>query len=314
MSLIEQVEKLWTDETENMVAKWAEQLKSNKQIVIDEGKKFREWGYLHVYTSFTHATNSKKSFSLRYLGQEVGTILVDKDVQLVISPKTAETNERFGFKKQGTFCWQSTEAKEFRKHFNKNRDLSEDAKKIRVKEHVIEAEFIRQMANPTSDKFAGTMRNIQPVLLAGFPFQFPVPISGNTGVPQAKKGNLDILARRGTGKGTNISIWELKKPETTAHAIEQAYIYAVTLIKMLRSRSGHFWYKDIIGFRGEIPDHLTIESIVAVSLNDKKRTSFEEKLKKFKVENTFKCGKDKIELYTANYQENPLRVDLTMHM
>jgi hypothetical protein len=58
-------------------------------------------------------------------------------------------------------------------------------------------------------------------MLGGFPFQFPLPISGNTGVPKLTDGNIDILARRGSGKGTKISVWELKRPNTTAHAISQ---------------------------------------------------------------------------------------------
>lgn len=308
MSLIEQVEKLWTDETESMVAKWAEQLKSNKQIVIAEGKKFHEWGCLHVYTSFTRAINSKKSFSLRYMGQEVGTLVMDNNAKLVIPKKTAESNKRFGFEKQGDFPWKSAEAKQFRQHFNKL-NPHEYAEKVRVKEHVIESEFLKQMADPTSNKFAGSMRNIQPVLLAGCPFQFPLPFSGNTGEPVRKNGNIDILARRGSGKGTKISVWELKKPGTTAHAIEQAYIYTVTLIKMLRSSSGLFWYQDILGFSGNIPKSLVIECVVAVSLG-KGRPSFEEKLRKFKVENMLPVHNDRIEFYIAHYEENPLRVDL----
>ncbi len=73
-------------------------------------------------------------------------------------------------------------------------------------------------------------------------------------MPKPTNGNIDILARRGTGKGTKISIWELKRPQTTAHAISQAYIYSVTLLKMLRTpQSGDIWYQDIIGFGRKVP-------------------------------------------------------------
>jgi hypothetical protein len=170
------------------------------------------------------------------------------------------------------------------------------------------------MKNPTRNKFNGTLQGIQPVMLCGFPFQFPLPISGNTGVPKLNKGkgNIDILARRGTGKGTKISVWELKRPGTTAHAIPQAYIYAVTLLRMLRTaQSGDIWYRDIIGFGCKVPDKLTIESVVAVSIaSDRKRREFEDKLRAFKSENPLTVGNDTIRLLIAHYEKNPLKVKL----
>ena len=136
-------------------------------------------------------------------------------------------------------------------------------------------------------------------------------------IPKPSKGNIDILARRGTGKGTKISIWELKKPVTTANAIEQVYIYAVTLIKMLRSQhngSGKTWYQDIIGFKSDVPEQLIIEGVVAVSLDARERDKFNLKLQKFKSENSLAVGNNNvINLYVAYYQEGPpMTVDVQL--
>lgn len=130
-------------------------------------------------------------------------------------------------------------------------------------------------------------------MLGGFPFQFPLPISGNTGVPKLTNGNIDILARRGSGKGTKISVWELKRPNTTAHAISQAYIYSVTLLEMLRTHQ-----------TGE-----AIECVIAVRIaNDRNRKVFEDKLRAFKSENPLSVGNDSISLHIAHYQKDPLTV------
>jgi len=168
------------------------------------------------------------------------------------------------------------------------------------------------MKDPTGNKFHGTLRGIQPVLLEGFPFQFPLPISGNSGGPKPGNGNIDILSRRGLGKGTKISIWELKRPKTTGHAIEQAYIYAVTLLKMLRTpKTGHIWYRDIIGFGTDVPDRLTVECVVAVSIaTQKNRDVFEEKLKTFKENNSLLVGGDTINFFIAHYEKDSMAVTL----
>lgn len=306
MTLLQQIDDHWDAlKADCIVAKWAEQLKHNENAVRAAVKQFHEWQPLRIYLSATRAMNPRISFSVRYQGQEVAS-LNDK-LQLVITSKTAESNMKyFGINKTGKFPWSSPEAAEFRKHFKNLDPLNQ---KGRIPEHTLESEFLIQMADNTVKKFDRTLKNIQPVLWAGCPFQFPLPLSGNTGMPKPTPGNIDILARRGIGKETKISIWELKKPGVTAHAIEQAYIYAVTLIKMLRSSSGAFWYRNIIGFKGKVPDKLTIESVIAVSIkNQRQQNIFTSRIQKFKTNNSLKVGNDAIELCVAYYEENPLRI------
>jgi len=313
VNLLEQVEHLWNQGAERKAAGWVEKLRDATESILSAKQQFHEWYPLKLYLSYTTATKSRIDFSLRYLGQQVATLRAEAsgDVYIDISPRTAAVNGKlFGITLEGKHHWREAKAQEFRRLF---RCLNHCDYHSSVKEeHHIESEFLRHMKDPTAEKFNGTLRGIQPVMLGGFPFQFPVPISANSGVPKLTNGNIDILARRGTGKGTTISVWELKRPGTTAHAISQAYIYSVTLLKMLRTQqSGDIWYQDIIGFGCKVPDKLTIESVVAVSIaDDRNRKVFEDKLRTFKSENSLSIGNDTINLYIAHYLKEPLTVKM----
>jgi hypothetical protein len=314
VNLLEQVNRVWNQGAEGKAAGWAEKLRDAKAPIASAKRQFNKWDPLTAYLSYTNATKSRIDFSLRYLGQQVATLRVKAggDVFINISPKTAAVNASLvGIELTGEHSWRGAEAQKFRKHF---RDLEHPKYHSSVKEeHHIESEFLRHMRNPSGKKFNGTLKGIQPVMLGGFPFQFPVPISGNTGVPKLTNGNIDILARRGSGNGTKISVWELKRPKTTAHAISQAYIYSVTLLKMLRTpQSGDIWYRDIIGFGRKVPAKLKIESVVAVSIaSGKNRKAFEEKMRAFKRENSLSVGNDTISLHIAHYRkDDPLTVEM----
>jgi hypothetical protein len=73
---------------------------------------------------------------------------------------------------------------------------------------------------------------------------------------------------------------------------------------MLRAKeSGHIWYKEVFGFNGRMPDKLTIECVVAVSLRHKEMEKFSGKLRRFVAENSLQVEGDTIELFLANYTE-----------
>jgi len=318
LALLEQIEVCWAKAQVSgyMGDKWAQTLVGSQQKILASSKTFHQWAPLKVYLSVSRAAAPRLAFSLRFQGQHVANLVVNDNPQvrplLDIDKKTADTNQRyFEIGLVGPHGWRDPEAAAFRKHF-KNRGPEAQG---RSPEHRIEAMFLEQMANGTSMKFNETLKNIQPVLLGGCPFQMPIPLSGNTGKPEAKRGNIDIVARRGTGKGTKISIWELKRPGVTAQAIEQAYIYGVTVLKMLRSKeSGHVWYNDVFGFNGRMPKKLTIECVVAVNLTDckAKAEKLSEDLRRFVSENSLRVGGDTIEFYLANYTEKQgsLSIDL----
>ena len=313
LSLLEQIEMCWAEVQDKgyMGGKWANALVANQNELQKEVKKFHQWEPLKVYLSVARATKPKIEFSLRYQGQHVANLFVDDGPKLHVEKKTAAINEKyfgtdknqtcFGIGQDGTRPWRDPDAANFRKHFkslgSKQRGHSP--------EHRIEAKILEQMAGCTSEKFNGRLKNIQPVLIAGCPFQMPVPISGNTGEPIRKKGNIDIVARRRVGNRTRLSIWELKRPGVTSSAIEQAYIYGVTVLKMLREKEyGHIWYREIFGFNGKMPDRLTIECVVAVSLEDRKKDKYLETLRLFVTNNSLEVEGDTIEIYLANYAED----------
>lgn len=323
LSLLEQIEKCWeVDQTKGYKGDgWASDVVESQDGLLKAAKMFHQWEPLKVYLSVSRATKQPRvAFSLRYQGQHVANLLVDLlaggSPLLEIDKKTATKNKSyFEIDLEGKFGWRDKEAKKFRKDF---KNLGPEPRG-HSKEHRIEAIFLEQMADSSSKIFNGTMKNnIQPVLLAGCPFQLPVPISGNTGKPEVKRGNIDIVARRRVGNRTRLSIWELKRPGVTAQAIEQAYrqayIYGVTVLKMLRAeKSGHIWYKDVLGFNGKMPDRMTIECVVAVSLDDIKEAEALGKLRRFVTENSLQIEGDTIEFYLANYAEKQgsLSIDLT---
>jgi len=318
LSLLEQIEVRW-EEVRTKGYKgvgWDNDLIGSQEVLLKAAKTFHQWEPLKVYLSVARAKKKRIAFSLRYQGQHVADLLVDGSPQLHIDKNTADKNKKyFGVGQEGHFDWTGEESKKFRRHF---KNLGAEPRG-RSEEHRIESIFLQQMADSSSKIFNNTMKNnIQPVLLAGCPFQLPVPISGNTGKPEAKRGNIDIMARRRVGNRTRLSIWELKRPGVKAQAIEQAYrqayIYGVTVLKMLRAEeSGHIWYKDVLGFNGKMPDRMTIECVIAVSLDDIKAAEALGKLRRFVTENSLQIEGDTIEFYLASYAEKQgsLSIDLT---
>lgn len=308
MSLLKEIEARWVESKGERKAKeWAEALKNSRDNIILAGKQFRKTEPLRPYISVSRAkkgsraNNPTVSFSLRYQGQEVAVLAVKEKEKERTVKIDSKTEQYFGISTdKSEFSWDSPKAVEFRREFKK---YPSDKKRKGSTEHHIESEFLKQMSADSKKQFEGTfLENIQPVFFAGFPLQLPLPISGNTGKPKASPGNIDIVTRHGIGNGTRVSIWELKKPKATGKAIEQAYIYAVTLLKVLRSQSGKSWYKDIFGFNGKLPSKLTIEAVVAVSIeNEKKKTEFVEEFEEFKNANKFQIGNDTIKLYLAHY-------------
>lgn len=304
MKLLEQVEALWNEDVERQVSEWSIQLKSNFANIENAISRFNEWTPLYVYTSVDRARKAGLIFSLRYEGRQVALLRTDGNVRIELCKSAID---EFNFEsKETSFLWQSQEGRAFRKHFQ---SLGASTHKV-TPERAIESEFLTQMTDKESKKFAGTLTGIQPVQLAKCRFQMPVPFSAHSGKPEATGGGIDILARRRGGNKTRLSVWELKRPKEQNHyAIEQAYIYSVQLIKMLRVNdgSGNTWYRDIFGFNSDVPDKLEIESVVAVNVNNK--DEYLAKYQKFKAENPLTINGDAIKLFVAFYEENPLRMN-----
>lgn len=103
----------------------------------------------------------------------------------------------------------------------------------------------------TKDVF---LHNIRPVKIADLcRFQMPTPLSASASKLEysgAKGGGIDILARTGQGRGTCLSVMELKQGQAckaTDAAMSQALAYGVFIQELLASECGRDWF-NIFGF------------------------------------------------------------------
>jgi len=281
--------------------KWIMALKNGENAFNLVKKEFHQWHPLRFYTSVTKAKSCKPEISVRFFGQEVASLIVeDKDVFLVLKNHNKKNRECFKCSlEDGKYAWRGKESKEFRKHFKEIKEPE-----IRIPEHRVESKFLMEMCEG-SGKFNIKGFKIRPVLIAcKFPLQVPVPISASTGNPKFSRGNIDILSRhKGRDNKDRLCLWELKGKGRYGRAASQVYIYAYTLLKILRhTKNGAGWYK-VFGFNRNIPESLEIESVVAISQEQEKKFN-EEKIRLERTE-CFKIGKDSIRLYIAFYEEEP---------
>jgi hypothetical protein len=192
--------------------------------------------------------------------------------------------------------------KKFRADFKALALLKRGIPEVKSVEHRVESKFIIEMCKG-SGKFGIENLRIQPVMIAGkFPLQIPVPISANTGEPKVGNGYIDILARhRLRNNKTNLSVWELKKPGAYQPAASQAYIYAVTLLQVIRHSSrGPEWFR-LFGFSSQAPKSLEIEAVVAIDRGQK--DNFEREKAILEKTSPFRIANDKIRLFAAYYKE-----------
>jgi len=285
---------------------WLEQINLTQQRATEMKQYFHQWRPLSAYVRAGNGAGKDIfSFSLRFLGQEVASLIVrESKVYLKISDKTALTNNRF-FQNltisAGTYEWRGKEAQYFRRYFQGV--VKKGVFSLHSPEHMIESCIIKEMFRKSRIKFAGTFSGIQPVTLSGFPLQFPLPISGSSGIPKASNGHIDILARRRAGR-VCLSVWELKAPGRYQKTLREVAIYSATVLKMLRDPDlGQKWYK-VFGFSGKIPASLCIEAVVAVTGDQRKKVEKE-------IENCDlprRIGNDSIQYSAAYYDKDTMKI------
>jgi hypothetical protein len=318
------VEKKLIDNKEwiSRYAGYAEDINKLTPLIKKAKSKFHAWKNLTIYLSVstvTKASKRKVSFDLRYNGQSVGTIHVKGD-NVLLKFKTSKNQIYCNYpeKLQGLekpVKWNnSAEACAFREFF-KGSPKRKSGKNL---EHDFESQLLAQFSKRNG---AGKLlRQIQPVMLSGFRFQMPTPL----GACKAKDGILkyaaaagrgcDILARQGHGKGTYLTVIELKdeskKAEPPEKAISQAIAYATFLRMLLRTgpaAASETWWQ-LFGFNGKIPSKLKIQVVIAMPVGAYNDTSF--------INNTltFNDSKDSLELHYIYFNvasEKITSVDIT---
>jgi len=317
--LAAQIKDIWENnktEFEQCLSNWLQRLEEGEKLMSQTRRQFHQWEPLRVYISVTRAKSNL--FSLRFFGQEVAELFVrDKNVALRLSKRHNKNNvTRFGCTlSSGDYDWRGHEAKKFRAYFKRLNVSSKGKPEVRSVEHRVESKFIQEMLK-SSGKFDLSYLKIQPVTIPrsrkagkGCPLQFPVPISASTGQPMKSKGNIDILARHlGRNNKTRLSVWELKGPNTYAHAASQACIYAFTLLHILRdTKKGADWYK-LFGYKSSMPKRLEIEAVVAITSNQEKK--FIKEKVELQRSTSFEIGGDSIKLYVAYYKEEAQSIKL----
>lgn len=317
MTLYRAVKDLWNDDRESMSQGWAKAARKAELSVETAGKKFNEWEPLRFYVALGNlGSKTKRVFSLRFNGQQVARLEVDVTAsdakpELVVTQKNAETNLCY-FKidsPPGRFEWRGKEAARFRASF-KELVSSQRGFRVRFPEHAIESKILKEMERRSgATKFAGTLKNIRHCGYTkyDYPFQTPVPISANKGKPGERKGNMDILARRGPGR---LAIWELKAPGEIQHVVQQVYIYSVVTALMLRGRGGLDWWR-IFGFGSDLPKVLKIEAVVVVTKDQ--REAVAEQAKELLAHDLLVLAKERTELSlgAAFYDPKTLAIEYT---
>lgn len=310
-TLFESISVLLEDNKEKIgstLASWVSELETCIKKVQADKDLFHQWSPLRIYISLVGMKTKKPKFSVRFLGQEVGNIIVDngtaklcissihyKNNQVWFAPHHPKGSGDFGLA-PGKYEWKKAEAKKFRRDF---KDVQKSPHvKIGIPEHRIESAFIEEMESGKKSKFQGKVGFIQPVKVARCPLQFPLPVSASKGYPELKFGHIDILARRGYGRNVKLSVWELKSPGVLSHAVKQAYIYALTLRHILKSPHGKEWYK-LCGFSSTVPAKLHIEAVVAIT--EDKEKAFRKQYEHLVAENPLQIGGDQISFFVVFY-------------
>jgi len=296
------------EKIDSTLASWLSELTLCIKKVRADKDLFHQWSPLRIYISLVGVKTKKPKFSVRFLGQEVGNIIVDngtaslcisathyKNNQAWFAPHHPKGSGDFGLA-PGKYEWKKAEAKIFRRDF---KDVQKSPHvKTGIPEHRIESAFIEEMESGKKSKFQGNVGFIQPVKVARCSLQFPLPVSASKGYPELKFGHIDILARRGYGRNVKLSVWELKSPGVLSHAVEQAYIYALTLRHILKSGHGKEWYK-LCGFSSNVPTRLHIEAVVAIT--EDKEKAFWKQYEHLVAENPLQIGDDWISFFVAFY-------------
>jgi len=281
VSLYTQTKALWGPECVALSGRWATALCAGMPWAEAAGDTFREWRPLRFYLALGDAARRagrqpSVRFSVRFCGQEVANLRVGSTPVLEVGLRHRQATAKY-FQMAaecGAWPWDSPQARVFRAKFRALGQDDAEPPAGHSEEHAIESRIILEMEKTAAaTKFAGTLAGIRHVGLTrhAYPFQCPTPLSASSGAPKKTTGHIDILARRRGADGkVRLSVWELKRPGQLQHALDQAYVYALTLALMLRAEGGDDWYR-IFGFTPPVPGQLEIEAVVAVTEDQRTR-------------------------------------------
>ena len=294
---------------------YIEKLEEVQGTVIESQSRFDLPNPLKLYlplSSVMKCSNGEVTYDLRYQGQSASTLTVDtkktkeskEDVSLQINKNSHFlSSENCQYKdyadSEKPLNWHTDDgAKAFRKTFQCEAFQSEDFKKH---EHRLESYLLSNYSQKSSG--GKEVLRIQPIGMCGTgaKFQMPTPFKASTlhdpriVIDQSLYaghygGGIDILAKTGSGRGTYLTIIELKDEnrvnESPQDAIRQAIAYTVFARELLRCEAaGNIGWWNFFGFHGAIPEKLKLRAVIAMPLEGtgsaKRAVEAEKNAKKF---------------------------------
>lgn len=273
--------ELW----EPIYARYADSVIRNHEKYGKHARCFKVDSPLFVYSSLGKVMSDSTTslFDLRFAGQSVGMLRVDKkkQVKLIVSDKQAQyAKDHFHFesskelKGEGADWKADKDANSFRLFYYDQKSTDQIA--IKSEEHRIESFMLSEFSKQTR-KQEKKLCNIQPIRLGGKFFQLTTPLVGSTHEPRfsinekngATGGGIDILARaKHAPFKSRIAIIELKDEnnpnEPQELVMQQALIYATFIAFLLRSCSGDNWwniFRENFKKRSIVPSHLDLDLV-----------------------------------------------------
>ena len=224
---------------------------------------------------YTSISNNKSVSILRYKGQRIGVLHLNKRKQTLSIKDYKENNKKYfnlqTDEEEGN--WKDSKlANELRTLFQNNPIKNNNP------EATVESSLISLL---DSNNKKNTEKRIRPVYWRKKRFQMPTPLSASnkiiTFAESLRQGGIDILARSGKGRGTYLTVIEIKdsdKDDTPREAMRQALAYGVFIHELIRSKKagGHRWFKNF-GFNRTPYKKETIRCLIAmpnINLEDKK--------------------------------------------
>lgn len=238
--VINEVEKLLDSNTE-WEQRYSDYL-NNIDMQMAENDRCRKLFHinspLYAYSSISKAKNSRCEYDLRFKGQSVATLRVDKNDRLTVIPK-GSVPKYFEINTSSSFDWLSSQARTFRKHFS----ALPDGSKTKSPEHAIESRLLAEFSK--SQSLGKKIVNIQPVKLNGMFFQMPTPLSASSSLIKyagSSGGGIDILSRvrvvdKRANENSELVVFEVKdenkSSEPADKVICQAVAYGVFIARLL---------------------------------------------------------------------------------
>lgn len=309
--LVEECDIDWKMQYEN----YAKKILKNMPKMENGKRLFRVRKPLECYLSLGKSIKGSLEYDLRYRGQSVGTIYIDKEgiPKLFVDKDKCKSNEKyFGYEqyfvehfsdKSGIIDepWsKGKKAEVFRRFFRKGIDTQ---KLPHSKEHLVEARLFQEFAKTRSkDK---QLVGIQPIKFANTFTHMKTAVKAsksNIGVVSIsdRGGEIDIFCRR----NRRLTVIEVKdkeeKGESFKESMKQAISYAVFIRELIHTPCGEDWMK-IWGINDKKREGITINAVVAIPTDDEDIPNFDGQV--------IELGSDKIELYYMALEKSILEPD-----